>query len=389
MSLDLPVAILCGGRGTRLGALTENTPKSLVKVAGRPFIEWQLDILKNQGVKTVVLCVSHLGEQLIAFAAAHSGDICIKCVWDDPYPLGQLGAVRHVAEMTGWLEFLVLYGDSYLDTDYAPIVAKGRAIGRPVQAVFNDHDYGLTYMTAEAIAKMPPYATMSNLTAHGFAEPFPMPKRWMQMGDLDGLAEVHWMLCNKGDFTARYLKETQDVASLLDHDKIEGIVEHLVMLRERKGRLWIIGNGGSASNASHAANDLRKFCSIEAYSASDNIGELTANASGWRSVFANFLKSSNMSARDCLLVLSVGGGIDVAPATSVNIAFAVQYANRIGTAVLSVVGRDGGYCGQHSTVCLLVPPITKEWITPMQETMQAVVWHLLANHPRLRVSQCA
>lgn len=187
-------------------------------------------------------------------------------------------------------------------------------------------------------------------------------------------------------YSAQHLAETLDVVSRLDREAIESMADELSALRERGGRLFIIGIGGSAANASHAVCDFRKLCDIEAYAPSDNMAEFSArtNDNGFRGVFAEWLQGSRMSARDALLVLSVGGGMDTAPGTSVNISFAVQLANRMHTPVLGVVGRDGGYTKQHAKVCVLVPTVNPEHVTPHSEAMQAVIWHLLVSHPKLK-----
>jgi D-sedoheptulose 7-phosphate isomerase len=187
-------------------------------------------------------------------------------------------------------------------------------------------------------------------------------------------------------YSAQHLAETLDVVAQLNVEEIEACVEELAAMQERGGRLFIIGIGGSAANASHAVCDFRKLCDIEAYAPSDNMAEFSArtNDNGFRGVFAEWLAVSRMSARDALMVLSVGGGMDTAPGTSVNIAYAVQMANRLGTPVLGIVGRDGGYTKPHAKVCVLVPTVNPEHVTPHAEAMQAVVWHLLVSHPKLK-----
>lgn len=189
-------------------------------------------------------------------------------------------------------------------------------------------------------------------------------------------------------YSALHLKETVDVISRLDVAEIDACVEELAAVRERGGRLFIIGLGGSAANASHAVCDFRKLCNIEAYAPSDNMAEFSArtNDNGFRGVFAEWLEVSRMSAKDALMVLSVGGGMDTAPGTSVNIAYAVQMANRLGTPVIGIVGRDGGYTKQHAKVCVLVPTVAVERVTPHAEAIQGVVWHLFVSHPKLKVN---
>lgn len=389
MSIDIPVAILCGGRGTRLGALTANTPKSLVKVAGRPFLEHQLDLLKRQGVKYVTLLVGHLWEQIRDWAVQHPDDgVSVSWIIEES-PLGQLGAVQNAAK---WLpdEFLTIYGDSYLpDLDLAALVAQGRKNKRTTQAIWNGvefgMDYGVTYWRSELLPHLEG-ASISSLTHNGLADPYIVEKKFLQIGDPAGLAEVEWVLSQREEFADKFLREVTQIADLLDREKINAIAEHLAMLRERNGRLFVLGVGGSAANASHAVNDFRKISGIEAYAPTDNMAEFSArvNDNGFRDTFAGWLRVSKMGPMDALLVLSVGGATDVAPGTSVNIAYAVQEANRVGTIVLGIVGRDGGYTLRNSTACLLIPTVNADHITPHAESFQAVVWHLIVNHPRLR-----
>jgi D-sedoheptulose 7-phosphate isomerase len=219
-----------------------------------------------------------------------------------------------------------------------------------------------------------------------------MPEKWLQIGDPEGLAELEAMLTKKvipwdssSTFIGDFLKEAVAVISSTVWEDIEELVIELVQLREREGRLFIIGVGGSMANASHAACDFRKLCEIDAYSF-DNTAELTArtNDEGWRNTFAQWLRVSRMGENDCLLVLSVGGGQDQAPATSVNIAYAVQEAKRIGTPILGIVGRDGGYTAQHASCCVIIPTINPEHVTPHTEWAQALIWHLLVSHPSLK-----
>lgn len=162
----------------------------------------------------------------------------------------------------------------------------------------------------------------------------------------------------------------------------------LADLRSRGGRLFFLGVGGSAANCSHAVNDFRKIVGIEAYTPADNVSELTAriNDDGWDTVFANWLKVSRLSTLDMLFVFSVGGG-SVDKQVSPNLVKALQYAKSIGASVLGVVGRDGGYTAQVADACVIIPTVNPETITPHTEAFQAVVWHLLVSHPKLKTSQ--
>jgi D-sedoheptulose 7-phosphate isomerase len=177
------------------------------------------------------------------------------------------------------------------------------------------------------------------------------------------------------------------ILSRLDATAIERLVALLVELRARGGRLFFLGVGGSAANASHAVNDFRKIAGIEAYSPTDNVSELTAriNDESWESVFANWLMGSRLSRRDMVFVLSVGGG-DLERNISGNLVRALEYAKQVGTTVCGIVGRNGGYTGQVADACVIVPTVNPQTITPHAEAFQAVIWHLLVSHPAVRAS---
>lgn len=186
-------------------------------------------------------------------------------------------------------------------------------------------------------------------------------------------------------FAARFLAEVVDIARQIDTASIEAAVAVLARVRERSGRLIILGVGGSAANASHAVNDFRKLTGIEAYCPSDNVSELTArtNDEGWATVFAAWLRISRLQANDAILVLSVGGG-SVNPPVSPNIVEALDYAKSVGATIIGIVGRDGGYTARLADVCILIPTVHDDRITPHTEAFQAVVWHLLVSHPMLQ-----
>ena len=189
-------------------------------------------------------------------------------------------------------------------------------------------------------------------------------------------------------FAQRFLQEVHQVVAQLDPDAIERAVDELASVRQRGGRLFILGVGGSAANASHAVNDFRKICGFECYAPTDNVAELTArtNDDGWASIFAEWLKGSRLQARDGLLIFSVGGG-NLEKNVSPNLVAAIQLARQVGASVVGVVGRDGGYTAKAANVCILVPVVNPEHITPLSEAFQAVVWHLLVSHPKLKVGQ--
>jgi len=189
-------------------------------------------------------------------------------------------------------------------------------------------------------------------------------------------------------FTEEFLKEVQVVTQELDAKAIDAVVEQLLAIRERGGRLFILGVGGSAGNASHAVNDFRKICGLECYAPTDNVSELTArtNDEGWATIFAEWLRGSHLSKKDGVLVLSVGGG-NLEKNVSPNLVRALQYAQEVGATITGIVGRDGGYTAKVANAVVIVPTVNPDHITPHSEAFQAVVWHLFVSHPRLKVNQ--
>jgi len=184
-----------------------------------------------------------------------------------------------------------------------------------------------------------------------------------------------------------HLDEVAAIVGQLDVAKIEALATGLAQVRERGGRLFILGVGGSAANASHAVNDFRKICAFEAYAPTDNVAELTArtNDEGWATVFAAWLEGSRLNATDALLVFSVGGG-NLEKNVSPNLVAAVKLARERGAAIFGIVGRDGGYTAQAGDVVIIVPTVNPETVTPHAEAFQAVIWHLLVSHPALKVA---
>jgi D-sedoheptulose 7-phosphate isomerase len=187
------------------------------------------------------------------------------------------------------------------------------------------------------------------------------------------------------NFAADYLEEVKQVAANLDPTSIEKAVALLDTVRSRGGRLFVLGVGGSAANASHAVNDFRKICGFECYAPTDNVSELTArtNDEGWQSVFVEWLKGSRLSKKDAILVFSVGGG-DAERNVSLNLVAALDFARETGAAILGIVGRDGGHTARVADACIIVPTANKDHITPHAEAFQAVIWHLLVSHPKLK-----
>ena len=189
-------------------------------------------------------------------------------------------------------------------------------------------------------------------------------------------------------YSEQHLRETAEIVSQLDPVLCEKAVELLAAVRERGGRLFVLGVGGSAANASHAVNDFRKIAGLECYAPTDNVSELTArtNDEGWSTVFAEWLKGSRLNGKDALLILSVGGG-NLEKNVSPNLVAALQLAKERGASVLGIVGRDGGYTATVADVVIVIPTVNPNNITPHSEAFQAVVWHLFVSHPKLKVAQ--
>jgi D-sedoheptulose 7-phosphate isomerase len=189
-------------------------------------------------------------------------------------------------------------------------------------------------------------------------------------------------------FTDQFLDEAAAVIRGLDRSSIDGLVSLLSATRAREGRLFILGVGGSAGNASHAVNDFRKIVGIEAYAPTDNVSELTArtNDEGWATVFEAWLRVSRLRPEDMILVFSVGGG-SLEKQVSPNLVMALQYAQSVGAKIGGIVGRDGGFTAKVADACVLVPVVNAAHITPHSEAFQAVVWHLLVSHPALKIAQ--
>jgi len=190
------------------------------------------------------------------------------------------------------------------------------------------------------------------------------------------------------DFVRDHLSETARIAAALDVRAIDRMVSALVSIRARGGRLFFLGVGGGAANASHAVNDFRKLAGFEAYAPTDNVSELTArtNDEGWDGVFAAFLAGSRLTPDDGVFVFSVGGG-SAEERVSTNLVRALEYARSVGASILGVVGRDGGFTARVADACVVVPIVNADAVTPHTESFQAVVWHLLVSHPALQVSR--
>lgn len=187
------------------------------------------------------------------------------------------------------------------------------------------------------------------------------------------------------NYTEQFVEQAVQILQQLERDSIERVLELLLEVKTKGGRIFFLGVGGGAGHASHAVNDFRKIAGIEAYTPTDNVSELTAriNDDGWETLFVNWLRASRLNAHDMVFVFSVGGG-DLQRNISANLVRALQYAKEVGAMICGVVGRDGGYTAQVADACVLIPVVDPETVTPHTEAFQALVWHLLVSHPRLK-----
>ncbi len=186
-------------------------------------------------------------------------------------------------------------------------------------------------------------------------------------------------------YAAKHLAEAAEIIDRLDVSAIEKVADLIAMVKVDEGRIFFLGVGGSAGNCSHAVNDFRKIVGIEAYAPTDNVSELTArtNDEGWSTIFVEWLKVSKLHRKDALFIFSVGGG-NLEKNISPNLVEAIKFAKTVGAKVIGIIGRDGGYTGENADVCVLIPTVNPDTITPHSEAFQAVVWHLLVSHPKLK-----
>jgi D-sedoheptulose 7-phosphate isomerase len=189
-------------------------------------------------------------------------------------------------------------------------------------------------------------------------------------------------------YVDNYLAEARTITEQINRDDIEKMIEIILDIRRNNGRLFFLGVGGGAGNASHAVNDFRKIAGIESYSPCDNVSELTArtNDDGWESVFVEWLKGSHLNNKDAVFILSVGGG-NREKNVSVNLVRALEYAKKTGAKIIGIIGRDGGYTGKVSDACVIIPTVNAATVTAHSEAFQAVIWHLIVSDPRMRVTE--
>jgi D-sedoheptulose 7-phosphate isomerase len=189
----------------------------------------------------------------------------------------------------------------------------------------------------------------------------------------------------KKNHTKNFFDQTIKISKLINKEAIENLVSALINLRNKNGRIFFLGVGGSAANSSHAVNDFRKICNIECYCPTDNVSELSAriNDEGWDSSFVEWLKVSKLNSKDAIFIFSVGGG-NVSKNVSINLVKSIDYAKKINAKIFGVVGRDGGYTKKKGDNIIIVPEVDKNMVTPYSEAFQAVVWHCLVSHPLLK-----
>lgn len=189
-------------------------------------------------------------------------------------------------------------------------------------------------------------------------------------------------------FSQKYLNEANQIINRLEEKTIEKMVDLIYEIKLNQGRIFFLGVGGSAGNCSHAVNDFRKIVGIECYAPTDNVSELTArtNDEGWKTIFVEWLKVSKLTNKDLIFIFSVGGG-SLEKNISVNLVEAIKYAKSLGSRITGVVGKDGGYTAQNSDTCIIIPIVNDQNITPHTEAFQAVIWHLIVSHPKLKTNQ--
>ena len=190
------------------------------------------------------------------------------------------------------------------------------------------------------------------------------------------------------NYTDKYLEEVTEITSKIDKAQIGKMIEVILKVKNNGGRLFMLGVGGSAGNASHAVNDFRKIAGIESYAPTDNVSELTArvNDDGWETTFVNWLKGSKLNSNDCVFIFSVGGG-NKEKNISVNIVNALKYSKEVNASVIGIVGKDGGYTAEVADACVIIPTVNPETITPHSEAFQATIWHLIVTHPSVKSNE--
>ena len=426
----LPVAILAGGLATRLRPITQKIPKSLIEVAGKPFIFHQLDYLRQQGINSVVLCIGYLGEMIQEVVGDGSQwGIHVSYSPDGATLLGTGGALRQAVPLLGE-HFFILYGDSYLPIDFSDVEKTYAASGKKglmtvlrnqnrwdksnvefdvgqiieynkfvIRSQMHYIDYGLGLLQSDVLQLYPAGQSFdlskvyNELSLTGDLAGYEVFERFYEIGSHHGIADTQAYLLKKSkgrfmSYAKQHLNEAVEIIEKMDVAEIEKVAELLAQVKTDGGRTFFLGVGGSAGNCSHAVNDFRKIIGIESYAPTDNVSELTArtNDEGWASIFIEWLKVSKLAPKDMLFIFSVGGG-NSEKNISPNLVEALKYAKSVGSKVVGVVGRDGGYTAQVADACVIVPTVNADNVTPHSEAFQAVVWHLLVSHPKLKTNQ--
>ncbi|MDF1761459.1 MAG: SIS domain-containing protein [Coxiellaceae bacterium] len=423
----LPVVILAGGLATRMRPMTETIPKALIDVAGEPFIFHQLRYLKQQGVERVVLCVGYLGDmvrEVVGDGAQFGLDVTYS--FDGECLLGTGGAIKKALPLLADA-FFVLYGDSFLPINYQDVFRAFERQSKPAlmtvlanqnrwdksNVLFQDGqllsydkispttqmdhiDYGLGIISSSTIVSYPDDVVIDLADVyHQLSEQhqlagFEVFERFYEIGSPTGLEQTtnYFKVGEDMLYTQQHLNEAVEIINQLDVDAIERMADLLAEIKRKEGRIFFLGVGGSAANCSHAVNDFRKIVGIESYAPTDNASELTArtNDEGWATIFATWLKTSKLSEKDALFILSVGGG-NLEKNISPNLVEALKFASSVNAKVTGIVGRDGGYTAKVADACVIVPTVNADTITPHAEAFQAVIWHLLVSHPKLKSNQ--
>ena len=419
-----PAVILAGGLATRLRPVTEKIPKSLVEVAGEPFAAHQFRLLARQGIRRVVLCAGYLWEQIRDYAGNGSAfGLEIEYSVDGPVLLGTAGAIRKALPLLPE-KFFVVYGDSYVPTSHpAAQECFDRSGKRALMTVFRNEgqwdtsnvefdgsgivaydkknrtdrmhhiDYGLGLFHRSVFVELGDgprdLATVyGERLAAGDLAALEVFERFYEIGSFSGIEDLSKRLAREEkpvSFAKQFFEEAKQILDAIDIAQVENMATILRQTRDRGGRLFMLGVGGSAANASHAVNDFRKIAGIETYAPTDNVSELTArtNDEGWATIFESWLKTSRLGSNDTIFILSVGGG-NLEKNVSPNLVAALEHALSVKASIIGIVGRDGGHTAKVANACAIIPTVNPTHVTPHAEAFQAVVWHMLVSHPLLK-----
>lgn len=427
----LSIAVLAGGLATRLRPITEKIPKSLIAINDIPFVIYQLSLFQQNGINHVHFCLGHLGEMVekVVDESKFSKMMKITYSFDGDKLLGTGGAIKKALPFLPDT-FFVTYGDSYLDIDYQSIKSRffesiyedcglmtvyknsnqydtsnvifenSRIIlysKKQLTDNMNYIDYGLGILRKSHFNAYPnetPFDLSDiyeKLAINGELIGYEAHERFYEIGSVKGIEDLSIYIKNKkimSSYSKQHLAEAGKIMEQIDDSMIEKMVNIIATTRENNGRLFFLGVGGSAGNASHAVNDFRKIVGIESYAPTDNVSELTArtNDEGWDTIFYEWLKTSKLNNNDALFILSVGGG-NIEKNISPNLVKALQLAKERGSKIVGIVGRDGGYTAKVADAAVIVPTVNPETVTPHSEAFQAVIWHLLVSHPVLKAKQ--